>query len=197
MASETFGNAAVAVGEVTATTDRVIDHPMRPVKFFVPGRPQTAGSKTAVPMGARMGVVEAGTKESRARKRTWRGDLRDAATNALVGMFEDRMFDGPLDVTMVIVRQRPAAHLVTARRRAGAVKDWAKPLRPVERPDTVKIVRAAEDALTGVLWRDDSLIVHHELYKAFGDQVGLAPRAEGLAVWVASAAPGYAGPHVP
>jgi Holliday junction resolvase RusA-like endonuclease len=149
------------------------------ISFFVPGKPQTAGSKTAVPMGSRMGVVEAGTKESRARKKTWRGDLRDAATDAH-GM---ALLDGPLTLTIVIVRRRPSAHVGTGRN-AGVVKGWARGLRPVERPDTVKIVRAAEDALTGYLWIDDSQIVEHRLFKAFGDQVGLPPVVEGLYVSV-------------
>lgn len=163
--------------------------------FFVPGKPQTAGSKTAVPMGARMGVIEAGSKESRARKRTWRGDLRDAASQAMgdaawVGL----RAAAPLSLTIVIVRKRPSSHVGTGRN-AGVVKDWALPLLPVERPDTVKLVRAAEDALTSWCWADDSQIVHHSLFKAFGDQVGLTPLTEGMFVSVAPEL-GYMGPQV-
>ena len=168
------------------------------VAFFVPGKPQTAGSKTAVPMGARMGVIEAGSKDSRARKRSWRGDLRDAASRAM-----DKNGGGwtglasgsyPLSLTVVIVRKRPGSHLGTGRN-AGTVKDWARPLLPTGRPDTVKVVRAAEDALTGWTWLDDSQIVEHRLYKAFADQVGMPPLMEGLyiAVTVASA---YTGPRL-
>lgn len=166
---------------------------MSGLSFFVPGKPQTAGSKTAVPMGARMGVIEAGSKTSRARKRTWRGDLRDAALRAGA---EQWLNYGPtaLSLTIVIVRKRPRDHMGTGRN-AGLVKDWARPLLPVERPDTVKLVRAAEDALTGVLWADDAQIVEHELYKAFADQVGFAPTVEGLWIAVEPAAD-YAGPQL-
>ena len=160
---------------------------MTALAFFVPGKPQTAGSKTAVPMGSRMGVIEAGTKESRARKKTWRGDLRDGALRAMEQLpVADltELLDAPLAVTMVIVRRRPATHI----RANGTVKDWAAPLLPVQRPDTVKIVRAAADALTGVLWDDDSQIVRHQLHKAFGDQAGLRAVSEGLFVAVDLAA---------
>jgi Holliday junction resolvase RusA-like endonuclease len=164
------------------------------LRFFVAGKPQTAGSKTAVPMGARMGVIEAGSKQSRARKRTWRGDLRDAALNAMEEAAAGMFVGEPLDLTLVIVRPRPSAHLRTGRN-AGIVKDWAVSLQPVQRPDSTKIARAAEDALTGVLWTDDSQVVHTDAWKAYGDQCGLSYAAEGLFVAV-KLAPAYGGPQL-
>lgn len=169
------------------------------ISFFVPGRPQTAGSKTAVPMGARMGVIEAGSKESRLRKKTWRGDLRDGALEALAGAGEHgafalKPFDGPLELTVVIIRKRPSAH-ISSRRNLRTVKEWAELLLPVQRPDTLKIVRAAEDALTGVLWLDDSQIVRHHLHKAYADQVGLPNGLDGLYIVVDEVA-GYSGPQL-
>jgi Holliday junction resolvase RusA-like endonuclease len=166
------------------------------LRFFVPGRPQTAGSKTAVPMGSRMGVIEAGSKESRARKRTWRGDLRDAASKALdsypTGAKHRGLFDSALDLTVVIVRARPAAHMRTGRH-AGTVKDWAVAEQPVTRPDATKILRAAEDALQGVLFADDSQIVEQRVFKVYGDQCGMLTTTEGLYVTVEEAR-GYRGP---
>lgn len=170
---------------------------MTALRFFVAGKPQTAGSKTAVPMGARLGVIEAGSKESRARKRSWRGDLRDAALGALDDrerLSGAREFTGPLALTVVIVRRRPSAQMGSGRN-AGVVKAWALDVLPVERPDTLKIVRAAEDALTGVVWPDDSRLVKHRLFKAFGDQAGLSWDSEGLFI-VVEPVEGYAGPRV-
>lgn len=166
-------------------------------EFFVPGKPQTAGSKTAVPMGSRYGVIEAGTKESRERKRTWRGDLRDGALRELAGRSItdlETLALAPISLTIVVVRKRPSGHVGTGRN-AGTVKDWACGLLPVERPDTVKVVRAAEDALTGVVWRDDSQVVRHSLHKAFADQVGFPSSAEGLFVRVERAEI-YTGPSL-
>jgi Holliday junction resolvase RusA-like endonuclease len=145
-------------------------------------------------MGARMGVIEAGSKASRLRKKTWRGDLRDAALTALDDASVHGLIRDPVALTVVIVRRRPVAQVRTGRH-AGEVKEWASALLPVERPDTVKIVRAAEDALTGVVWVDDSQIVRHSLHKAFGDQVGLTSTVEGLFVAVDPVA-GYMGPQI-
>jgi Holliday junction resolvase RusA-like endonuclease len=167
---------------------------MTSIRLFVPGRPATAGSKTAVPMGARMGVIEAGSKESRARKRTWRGDLRDAALNALREEKLDWGAGDPLELTVVIVRARPAAHLRTGRN-AGIVKEWAAQDRPVQRPDATKILRAAEDALEGYLFADDAQIVKQTVYKVYGDHCGLTPAAEGLLIMV-DRANGYLGPTI-
>ena len=38
-----------------------------------------------------------------------------------------------------------------------------------KRPDLGKLARACEDALTGIIWRDDSQIVHEVLVKEYGD----------------------------
>jgi hypothetical protein len=59
----------------------------------------------------------------------------------------------------------------------------------------LKLARAAEDALTGVLWLDDSQIVDERISKAYGDDVGLSPRAEGLLL-IVTQADAYSGPRV-
>lgn len=166
------------------------------LKMWVPGRPQTAGSKTAiVGKNGRAVVVEAGTNEVRARKRTWRGDLRDAAEHARAGAWAlEQPTDAPLWVHFVFVRSRPGSHMRSGRHE-GTLKDSAAFLRPTSRPDAVKLARAAEDALTGVLWLDDSQIVHEVIEKAFGDNVGLDPRAEGMLLLVQQAG-SYRGPSV-
>jgi hypothetical protein len=46
-----------------------------------------------------------------------------------------------------------------------------------------------------VLWLDDSQIVAESIEKAFGDDVGLDPRAEGLLLLVRQAR-SYSGPSV-
>lgn len=169
---------------------------MSEVSFFVPGKPQTAGSKTAFVRGGKPIVTESGDAESKERKKAWRGDLRDAAA-AAAGLGEGEVWaepEVPLYVRFVELRKRPSTHLTTGRD-AGRVKDWATGLRPVSRPDALKIARAAEDALTGILWPDDSQIVAERLDKVFADQAGLDPRAEGMIV-VVRPAPEYSGPRL-
>jgi hypothetical protein len=78
--------------------------------IWVPGKPQTAGSKTAiVKPGQKARVIESGSDGSRARKRTWRADLKDAGDHARGeqwGLSEPT--DVALDVLFVFVRSRPS-----------------------------------------------------------------------------------------
>lgn len=167
--------------------------PECPLAFFAPGKPQTAGSKSAIPGkdGGRPLIVESG---NRAAKRSWRGDLRDAARAAAGFEGAEWPTADALDVTFVAVRARPKQHMRTGRN-AGQLHPWAIDLRPTARPDTTKLVRAAEDALEGILWADDAAIVRQVAEKAFGDQVGLGVLAEGMYV-VVRRAQAYAGPMI-
>lgn len=166
------------------------------IEFWVPGRPQTAGSKSAFvnPNTGKAIVTESGSSKSKARKRTWRGDLRDAGEHARRGWDTDQPVDVALWAHFVFVRSRPSPQMRSGRH-AGQLAPSAVGRRPVSRPDALKLARAAEDALTGVLWLDDSQIVHETIEKAFGDDVGLDPRAEGVLVRVGQALT-YAGPLV-
>lgn len=49
------------------------------------------------------------------------------------------------------------------------------PRFPTTKPDLSKLVRALEDALTGIVYRDDAQIVKHRVEKLYSD--GEAPRA--------------------
>lgn len=167
------------------------------VMFYVPGKPQTAGSKRGFVNPKTGGVIitEGGDKDVKARKTAWRTDLRAEASKAIEGLEGwPAPKDTALYVRFVVVRKRPSDQLRTGRH-AGVVKDWALSLRPTTIPDVLKVARAAEDALTSVLWKDDAQIVAERLDKAYGDQVGLDVRAEGLLVLVHVAGP-YEGPTI-
>jgi Holliday junction resolvase RusA-like endonuclease len=161
------------------------------VQFFVPGRPQTSGSKTSVPIRTGDGhvvgnrVIEAGTKQSRAAKVTWRGDLRDAAEKAVP---DDWPMDAAMELVLLFVRKRPSGHLRSGRYE-GMVKDRVLHLLPTERPDALKLARSVEDALTGIVWLDDSQVTDGHQCKRFGDQVGMDPRAQGVQVTVRALIP--------
>lgn len=77
-----------------------------------------------------------------------------------------------LDVTFV--RPRLKSHY-----RSGANSALLKPNAPnwcVVKPDALKLARAVEDALTGVVWRDDSQIVDERLLKVYGGPEGVYVR---------------------
>lgn len=46
--------------------------------------------------------------------------------------------------------------------------------RPTVKPDTSNYLKSFEDALNGILWKDDALIVHEEVDKKYSDH----PRIE-------------------
>jgi Holliday junction resolvase RusA-like endonuclease len=167
------------------------------LSMWVPGKPQTAGSKSAFvnPKTGKAIVTESAKGAAKVAKKTWRQDLRDEGVRQRrTAWLIDEPVDGPLAVHFVFVRSRPSSQMRSGRH-AGAVKDSARWRRPIERPDALKLARAAEDALTGVLWLDDSQIVREVIEKAYGDDVGLDPRAEGMLVVVVEAGD-YRGPLV-
>ena len=144
--------------------------------FFVPGTPQTAGSKRGFVNPKTGGVIitESGTSSAKAAKKTWRGDLRDAAAMAIAAIERDAdewPTRAPLAVQFSFVRVRPASHYGSGRNASG-LKPSA-PAFPITRPDVLKTARAAEDALTSVLWHDDAQIVDERITKAFGPVEGV------------------------
>lgn len=170
------------------------------LEFWVPGGAQTAGSKTSgvsfrknsetglsEPVKTADGrfvtfTRESGSETVRERKASWRADLAKAARRSIADQGAGPWFsDEPLEVMFLFVRSRPSSHYGTGRN-AGVIKDWALSLRPVTRPDLLKHARAAEDALSGVVYGDDSQIVEERIVKAYSDQVGLSRRVTGT--WV-------------
>lgn len=91
--------------------------------------------------------------ESSKKVDPWR---RDVAKAALAGR-PSELFDGPLVADMVFSMPRPKGHFGTGRN-ASCLKASA-PAVPIVMPDLSKLVRSTEDALKGIVWRDDSLVV--------------------------------------
>lgn len=78
------------------------------------------------------------------------------------------LLDCPLSVTMMFVVARGKSHYRTGRN-ADKLKEGA-PLYHAKKPDVLKLARAVEDALTGVVWVDDSRIVCERLSKSWGHE---------------------------
>ena len=118
--------------------------------FFVPGNAQPGGSKSAF-YNKRLGramVVDACKKNP-----AWKKTVAHYGQRANPS---GKLLTGALKVQMVFHIQRPKSHF-----RTGAYASQLRPDAPIwhlVKPDTTKFVRAAEDALTGVLWVDDARI---------------------------------------
>lgn len=124
--------------------------------FEVFGLPKPAGSKRAFVRGGRAIV----TDDCRG-SREWKNQVADA-----VGRQHDGpLLDGPLELQVEFWLPRPKSHFGSGRN-ADQVRPSA-PTHPAVKPDLLKLTRAVEDALTGVLWRDDALIVSERLAKRY------------------------------
>ena len=152
------------------------------------GRPVPQGSKTGfvVPRkGAR--VVDIGGVKYYAR-RDMRAVMKEQSSDKL-GLWRaciERAARAKLEKTKIprevfeaedfslscIFRfQRPKSHFGTGRN-AGKLKKSA-PRCHVVKPDLSKLVRAVEDALTGIIWRDDSQVIDYRPYltKGYADDI--------------------------
>lgn len=134
------------------------DERLEVVSFTVYGDAKPGGSKKAFahPSTGRIVVVED------SKNKPWKQEVARAALEALPGP-SPRFPDGPLGVEFTFYRARPAGHYGVA----GNVKP-SSPAWPTTRPDVLKLARAVEDALTTVVWRDDSQIVDERLRKVWG-----------------------------
>jgi Holliday junction resolvase RusA-like endonuclease len=130
---------------------------------FVPGKAVPGGSKKAFVVNGRANIVD-----DAKGNREWRGKVSYHAEKAF-----DRkaLLTGPLAVWATFYIQRPRSHYRVGRF-AHVVKDSA-PKWPTGKPDTTKLFRAVEDALTGVVWVDDAQIVDQHISKKWGDKPGV------------------------
>lgn len=87
----------------------------------------------------------------------WRELVQSAALQALNGAGTPAFPDGPLILDVCFYRARPRSHYGSGRN-DDRLKPSA-PTFPTTRPDSTKTLRALEDALTGIAWRDDAQVV--------------------------------------
>lgn len=135
------------------------------------------------PQGSKRHVGGGVMVESSKKVKPWRQDVKAAALAATDG---GRLapLDGPLVASMVFtVREQPTSR--PAWWPAGL--RWSKTLqwRPASTPDLSKLLRATEDALTGVAWKDDARVVEYvRLAKHYaGDQAAdVLPHGAGCVI---------------
>lgn len=129
---------------------------MSEVQFTVFGKPQPAGSKTAGQRKDGQRFV----RDSAKRSAPWKLQVAQAAGEAVNGA---GLLDGPLELSVIFTVPRPKSHYGARGLRPSA------PQHPTVRPDVTKLLRAVEDACTGVVWRDDAQVVTQHAYKVYGE----------------------------
>jgi Holliday junction resolvase RusA-like endonuclease len=121
------------------------------IALTVYGLPAPQGSKRHVGNGVMI--------ESSKKVKPWRQDVKQAALDAVQGLADWTPLDGPLVASMTFTFARGKGHYRTGRN-AHLLRDSA-PIRPAVTPDLSKILRSTEDALTGVVWKDDARVVEY------------------------------------
>lgn len=113
------------------------------VQFFAPGIPQPKGSTRAFVKSGRAVVTSDNPK-----LKGWQRTIAKAAPARV-------QFDGPVSVFARFLMPHPT----TGKRRQFHTV----------RPDVDKLLRAVNDSLTGVLWKDDAQIVNVEGEKHYAN----------------------------
>ena len=140
---------------------------MQTIDFFVPGVPATAGSKKPFLYRGKDGKQHASMAPDNKRQRPW---MEKVSSIALQTKTFEGVMTGPIRCHITYILIRPKSHYGTGRN-VDIVKPHA-PKYPTVKPDHGKLTRAIEDALTGIIWRDDSQVVQHSAEKVYGSTAG-------------------------
>ena len=128
------------------------------IQFFVPGTPAPGGSKQGFynKKLKRVLMVPASKKT-----KPWMQAVQVAARQAYSG----ELLTGPIVLTITFQFLRPKRHYRTGRY-ASLLKPTAETFVQVK-PDLTKIIRSTEDAMKGIIWRDDSQVVKQNTQKFY------------------------------
>jgi Holliday junction resolvase RusA-like endonuclease len=134
---------------------------MSAITFFVAGIAKPAGSKRGfyIPKLNRVVITDA-NKNSK----DWKTDVKHGAQRAYAGP----LLECPLDVSFEFFVSRPKCHFGSGKN-ASNLKASA-PNWPKSKPDLLKLARGVEDAMSGIIYKDDAQIVVENLYKSFTDE---------------------------
>jgi len=144
------------------------------IRFFVPGKPACAGSKRAF-LNKKSGKIIMVPDDERSMP--WRTNVQGHAMQEMANKAKIATEAVQLSITFTLAR--PKNHYRTGKH-AGQLKDGA-PVLVTTKPDLTKIVRAIEDALTGICWTDDNQVARHNTMKRYanpnetpGAEIGIA-----------------------
>lgn len=148
------GSVNMATGEIAGRHGRKMK-----IKFFVPGQARPAGSKSAFnnPKTGQLIVTHANAKT-----KDWMDSVKWHAMNHVGRMC---LLTDAICLKLTFLRQRANGDYGTGRN-AGCLKASA-PLHNTKVPDLTKLTRCVEDALTGIIWKDDSQVIAQRTNKRY------------------------------
>lgn len=132
------------------------------IKFFVAGKPQTAGSKRGFPIKRANGSIGVAMSDDNPKGKDWKQSVRTEAEKHVEGL---PLLTTPLTVTFHFFVHRPKGHFGSGKN--SEVVKSTSPKYPASKPDVLKLSRCVEDALTGIIWKDDAQIVEEVLMKSY------------------------------
>jgi len=143
------------------------------ISFWVPGKPEPAGSKSAYPSrnGRHVRVVDANRRAS-----AW----KDVVAMVARAQYRGQPLTGPVRLDLQFYLRRPPTHMGRGRN-AKRVLSSAREHATVK-PDALKLARAVEDALTGILYADDAQIIDEHLLKFYGPREGVRIEVRALGI---------------
>jgi Holliday junction resolvase RusA-like endonuclease len=116
-----------------------------------------------VPKGSAKAFVVKGraivTQDNREKQKPWASDISYTAAQ-LTG--NTKPSPEGIAITMQFYMPRPKSHL-----RVNGELTSRAPIHHISKPDLDKLVRCVLDALTGVVWNDDSQVVKIDAYKGY------------------------------
>lgn len=139
--------------------------PLRQLSVFVPGTPRPAGSKRGfhIKSSNRVVLVDASGKPGT----DWRNSVKAFALQQWGGQ---PMMTGPVAAVFLFEYLRPTGHFGKGKY-AHKVKQ-SSPRHKTSKPDALKLARAAEDALSKIVYADDAQIVSETIIKRYGHREG-------------------------
>lgn len=142
-----------------------------PIVFVVYGKQEPAGSKssfvptnrkTGQPFRGASGRIIVNTVDANPKAKDWKKLVAATAMNHR----PRELLDGPIKFSLCFYRTRPKGHFNS---KGELNKKGRESFYPTTKPDVLKLARAVEDALTGVMWVDDAQIVREVLSKDWGE----------------------------
>jgi Holliday junction resolvase RusA-like endonuclease len=145
------------------------------LEITVFGHAEPAGSKTSYVLkrkdGSHVtrpdGSIIVNTADANKKSKGWKQNVAQVVGAQWLAA-GNQPLDGALALSITVFRPRPKGHFGSGKNE-GKLKDWAVDEFPTTKPDVLKLSRGIEDALTGIVWRDDSQITDEILFKRFGE----------------------------
>lgn len=136
---------------------------MREIRFFVPGQPVGKG---------RARFTKKGHSYTPEKTRSYEAQVSYQAHLAMDG---SALFDGPVGIVVTALMQAPKKPSKALKDALAMDRAWH-----TGRPDGDNIIKAAADAMNGIVFRDDAQVARCSFTKKYSDTPGLHIYVEAL-----------------